>query len=212
MRLVLLRTVGQRLCRDPGRSRYSRLARLVTESLAPAPTAAVLILAVALHSAASPAAALRWAVLAILFGCILPFLYIIRGVRRRELSDHHVRVRLQRPLPILVGLASVLAGLALLAVLGAPRELIAVVVAMAAGLAVSLLITLTWKLSVHTGAVAGTVIILALVFGPALLMLQVFAFLVGWARVELGDHTPAQVIAGGIIGAVVAAVTFTLLR
>ncbi len=212
MRLALLQTVGQRLDEDPGRPHHRRLARLVTELLAPAPTATVLILAVALHSAASPAAALRWAVLAILFGCILPSLYIIRGVRRRQLSDHHVRVREQRALPILVGLASVLVGLALVVMLGAPRDLIAVVVAMAAGLVVSLLITLVWKLSVHTGTVAGTVIILALVFGPALLVLEVFSFLVGWARVELGDHTPAQAIAGGIIGALVAALTFSLLR
>lgn len=189
-----------------------RLARLATELLAPAPTATILILAVALHSAPSPVAALCWAVLAILFGCILPFLYIIRGVRRRRLSDHHVRVRQQRPLPIVVALVSVLVGLSLLVVLGAPRDLLAVVAAMAAGLIVSLLITLVWKISVHTGTVAGTVIILALVFGPWLLALEVCAAIVGWARVELGDHTYAQVIAGGIIGAVVAAVTFSLLR
>ena len=212
MRMVMPQMMEQRAKAQRRQFSRQRLERLATELLAPAPTATILILAVALHSAPSPAAALRWAVLAILFGCILPFLYIIRGVRRRQLSDHHVRVREQRPLPIVVALVSVLAGLALLVVLGAPRDLLAVVVAMAAGLIVSLLITLVWKISVHTGAVAGTVIILALVFGPWLLVLEVFAFAVGWARMELGDHTRAQVIAGGIIGALVAAVTFSLLR
>jgi membrane-associated phospholipid phosphatase len=174
--------------------------------------ASALLLIVALHSAASPAAALRWALVAILFGCAFPFLYIIRGVRRRRLSDHHVRVREQRLLPITVALCSVLVGLALLFVLGAPRQLLIVVAAMAVGLVVSLLITLVWKISVHTGTVAGSIVILALIFGPAVLAFEVLAAIVGWARVELGDHTPAQVVGGGIIGAMTAAAVFTLLR
>jgi hypothetical protein len=139
-----------------------RFARLLTELLAPAPTAAVLLIVVAMHSAPTAAAALRWAGIAILFGCVLPFLYILRGVRRRQLSDHHIHVRQQRPIPILVGLASVLAGFALLTRLGAPHGLLVVVVA--------------------------------------------------WARVRLGDHTVAQVIGGGCIGAVVAAATVLALR
>ncbi len=189
-----------------------RFARLLTELLAPAPTAAVLLIAVAMHSAPTATAALRWAGIAVLFGCVLPFLYIIRGVRRHQLSDHHIHVRQQRPIPILVGLASVLAGFALLTRLGAPHGLLVVIVAMAAGLIVSLLITLVWKISVHTGTVAGTVVILALVFGPVLLILEGLALAVGWARVRLGDHTVAQVIGGGCIGAVVAAATVLVLR
>jgi membrane-associated phospholipid phosphatase len=188
------------------------LARFITELLAPAPMASALLLIVALHSAASPAAALRWALVAILFGCALPFLYIIRGVRRRRLSDHHVRVRQQRPLPIVVALCSVLIGLALLFILGAPRQLLIVVAAMAVGLVVSLVITLVWKISVHTGTVAGSIVILALIFGPAVLIFELLAALVGWARVELGDHTLAQVVGGGMIGAATAAVVFLLLR
>lgn len=187
------------------------VARWCTELLAPAPIAASLLIAVAMHSVPTVGAALRWAGLAIVFGCVLPVLYLRRGVRRGQLSDHHVRVREQRPLPILVGLASVLAGLALLVALGAPHQVRVVVIAMAVGLVVSLLVTLVWKISVHTGTVAGAVIILALIFGPAVLVLEAFAALVGWARVELGDHTPAQVVAGGVIGTITAATVFLLL-
>jgi hypothetical protein len=56
------------------------------------------------------------------------------------------------------------------------------------------------------------VVILALVFGPALVALALLLVVVGWARVELGDHTSAQVIAGSGLGTVVAAVIFELLR
>jgi len=83
---------------------------------------------------------------------------------------------------------------------------------MGVGLIVSLLVTLLWKISVHVAVVAGAVVILVLVFGPLLLVLGPLVALVGWARVEVADHTPAQVIAGSGLGAAVAAVVFVLLR
>jgi len=96
--------------------------------------------------------------------------------------------------------------------LGAPRELVALVAAMGVGLIVSLLVTLLWKISVHVAVVAGAVVILVLVFGPLLLVLAPLVALVGWARVEVADHTPAQVTAGRGLGATVAAVVVVLLR
>ncbi|MCC6498158.1 MAG: phosphoesterase PA-phosphatase [Propionibacteriaceae bacterium] len=191
---------------------HPRLARLVTEILAPAPTVAVLLLLVAWHSAPTTADAVRWGVLAALFASFVPFLYIVRGVRRGRLTDHHVRIREQRRLPLLVGIASVLVGLTLLALWGAPRELVALVASMVVGLASSLLVTLVWKISIHTAVVAGAATILVLVFGPPLLILSPLVALVCWARVAVRDHTPAQTITGVALGATVAAVVFSLLR
>ncbi|MGI8916700.1 MAG: phosphoesterase PA-phosphatase [Chloroflexota bacterium] len=204
--------VHQHVPTPRGRPVRQRLARLLTELLAPGFTSGVLLIVVIVHSAPSAAVALRWLVPALLFGCLLPILYLLRQVRRRRLSDIHIRVREQRPIPLLVGLASVLIGLTLLVLLGASREILAVIGAMAAGLVVAMLTSLVWKLSIHTGAIAGTVVVLALIFGPPLLVLEVLTGVVGWARVEVGDHTPGQVIAGGAIGTIVAAVVFPLLR
>ncbi len=189
-----------------------RLARLVTELFAPAPTVALLLLIVAWHSASTPAEAVKWGILAALFASILPFLYIVRGVRRRQFTDHHVGVRAQRPLPLAIGIMSVIVGLLLLVLLGAPRELVALVGAMVAGLTTSTLVTLFWKLSIHAAVTAGAVVILVLVYGPALVVLVPLVALVGWARVELGDHTAAQAAVGVLLGATIAAVVFTLLR
>jgi hypothetical protein len=163
----------------PDPSTRQRLARVLTEVLAPAPTVAVLLLVVARRSAPTAAEALKWGLLAALFVSLIPLGYILRGVHRRRLSDHHVGVREQRPLPLLVGVASVLVGLALLAAWGAPRDLVALVAAMAVGLATSLLVTLVWKISVHTAVVAGAVAILVLVFGPTMLALAPLVALVG---------------------------------
>ena len=54
--------------------------------------------------------------------------------------------RHERPLPLLVGVASVVVGVELLIQAGAPRELIALEAAMAVGLGTSLLVTLAWKI------------------------------------------------------------------
>ncbi len=188
------------------------MARVVTEIFAPAPTVALLLLIVAWHSASTPAEAVKWGILAALFASILPFLYIVRGVRRRQFTDHHVGVRAQRPLPLTIGIASVVTGLVLLLVLGAPRELVALVGAMVAGLATSTFVTLFWKLSIHAAVTAGAVVILILVFGPALWVVTPLVVLVAWARVAIGDHTPAQAMAGVGLGATIAASVFTLLR
>jgi membrane-associated phospholipid phosphatase len=181
-----------------------RLARAVTEILAPAPVAGGLLVLVAWHSAANPLDALRWAVLAVLFAVV--------GVRRRQLSDRHVRMRRERPLPLMIGVASVVVGVVLLIQAGAPRDLIALEAAMAVGLGSSLLVTLAWKISIHVAVVAGAIVILLLVLGPAAIALVPAIALVAWARVVLRDHTVGQTVAGGILGAAVAAIVFSMLR
>ena len=192
---------------DPAR----RLARAVTEILAPAPIVGALLVAVAWHSAATVAEAARWGLLALLFAPLLPLAYLLREVRRRRLTDRHVRLREQRARPLGVAVASLLILLALLTRLGAPRELTALVGAGAAGLVSATLVTLRWKISIHVATVAGAVVILTLVFGPGFALLAPAVALTGWARVALGDHTPAQVAVGAALGAAIAASVFTLL-
>jgi hypothetical protein len=196
----------------PPPTRGRRVARLVTEVLAPASFAAVMPLVVAWWSASSLVEAVGWWLVAVVFTTVVPMVFVVRAVRRGRLTDHHIGVREQRPVPLLFGMASVGAGLGLLVAGNAPPELVALVASMVGGLVVSLLVTLRWKISLHTGVAAGSVAILALLFGPALLGLAVVVGLVGWARVRLCDHTAAQAAAGAALGAVVAAALFTLLR
>lgn len=195
-----------------GQSVRRRIARAITEIFAPAPTVAALLVVVSWHSAATAEDALRWAFVSVLFASLIPLAYIIRGVRRQRLSDHHVGVREQRPLVLLFGIGSVLVGVAALLFLGAPREIVALVGAMAVGLLSSMLVTLFWKISVHSAVIAGTMVTLILVFGPLLFSFGLVVALVAWARVEIGDHTPAQVITGVALGAAVAGTTFPLWR
>jgi hypothetical protein len=202
---------GERRWTSPAPARR-RIARLVTEVFAPAPIAAALLLTVAWRSASTTAQGVAWGLFAVVFASFVPMLFVLRGVRRGDLTDRHVRLREQRALPLVVGMACVLAGLGPMLVWSAPPDLVALIAAMLAGLIVSLLVTLVWKMSLHTGVAAGSLVILVLVFGPALLVLSPVVALIGWARMELGDHSPAQVAVGAVLGAAVAATVFSLLR
>lgn len=189
-----------------------RLARVVTEALAPANLVIGLLILVAWHSASSTIAKVGWGLGAALFAGVLPLAYLVRGARQGRWEDHHVGEREKRPAVILAILGSVLVGVALMVALDAPRELLALMGAMVAGLVVTLGVTLVWKISVHAAVAGGTVVILALVFGPALNVLWLLATAVAWSRVKLHDHDTWQVIAGMLCGALVAAASFSLLR
>ena len=171
-----------------------------------------LCLVVAWRTTPTAAEALKWGLLASLFPSIIPFLFILVGVRRRQLSDHHVRVREQRPVPLLVAGACIVIGLTVLAWSDAPSEVVALVAVLLAGLVTSLLVTLFWKLSIHTAVMAAALVILAFVFGRGLLALAPVVALVAWARVVVDDHNLAQVIAGAALGVTVAGGVFPLLR
>ncbi|WP_243709770.1 phosphatase PAP2 family protein [Micromonospora sp. 15K316] len=189
-----------------------RLARLVTELTAPAVLTPVLMIAVGWHSAQGGAAGLGWALLAVVFVSGIPFAYIVGGVRRGRLTDHHVGQREQRRIPLLVGLCSVVVGLVLLVGLGAPRPVVALAVAGAIGLVVAVTVSHWWKMSIHSAVAAGTVVILVLTFGARLLLTAPLLALVGWSRVRLRDHTVPQVVVGGLVGGLVAGAVFAVLR
>ncbi|WP_433239047.1 hypothetical protein ACQPYK_31920 [Streptosporangium sp. CA-135522] len=128
---------------------------------------------------------------------------ILAGVRSGRLDSHHLVDRASRTKPLLVAVVAVLVALVLLASLGAPRLLVATVTAMLAALALTVPITLRWKVSFHAAVSAGTVVVLARVL-PAVPTLVAGALIVAtvcWARVRLRHHTPAQVAAGVVIGA-----------
>ncbi len=101
-----------------------------------------------------------------------------------------------------------------LALLGAPRDLLALIACMVAALVVATPITLLarWKISIHALVAAGVAVTFSVVFGALLLPAWLLAAAVCWSRVRLGDHTTAQVIAGAVVGACATGLMFPVLR
>lgn len=188
-----------------------RTARLITDALAPANLVVTILVVIGWHSTRD-LTGLAWGLLAALFCGGIPFAIIMLGVRRGSWTDKHVRIREQRAVPLLATMASVLTGIALMTVFDAPREVFALVVAMLAGLAMTILVTLWWKVSIHSAVAGGVVVVLVLAYGTWMAWLLLGVAVIGWSRVALRDHTPAQTVAGAVLGGLAAAVVFDLLR
>ncbi|WP_306204284.1 phosphoesterase PA-phosphatase [Actinoplanes sp. RD1] len=184
----------------------------MTEILAPAVLVATLMLLVGWHAGAAPGVSRWWGLPGALFAAGLPMVYVLRGVRRGKLTNHHIPEREHRMVPLLVGIASVAIGLGALLVLGAPRDVVALLAAGGTGLLVYTAVTRWWKMSIHAGVAAGTSATLVALYGPLLLLTVPLVVLAGWARVRLSAHTTAQVVAGALVGAVIAGSVFPALR
>ena len=166
-------------------------------------------LAVGWHS--DGAAGLAWGTVAALFAGVLPMVFISRGVRRGQWDDRYVGAKRPRLIVLSFIIASVGIGLALLVGLGAPGELSGYISCMLASVAVLAAITTVWKISIHCAVASGSVTILTLLFGPWLVPAYLLVALTAWSRVVLKDHTAAQVIAGSVLGAAAAVVTYAII-
>lgn len=188
----------------------SRSARLITDGLDPKTWIIADTLLIGWHTAGF--SGIGWGLLGCLFAAVIPLAFIKYGIRRGRWADRHVGQRRQRITVMVFIIGSVATGILLMALLGSPRTMIALIAAMLVTLAALLAVTPVWKISVHAAVSSGSVAMLALTYGPWLLLAYPLVALVGWSRVELKDHTLAQVLAGTAVGAAVAATTFALVR
>ena len=150
--------------------------------------------------------------LAALFVCVLPLLLLLGLVRLGKVTDHHVSNKEQRAPVMLMALASVLAGLLVLEVTGAPRSVVVMVLTNVGGIVVVGAVSPFWKISGHAAAVSSSTVITVLMLGPAWLPLLVLIPAVGWSRVVLRAHTAGQVVAGSLVGGLVMAGFWSVLR
>jgi len=154
---------------------------------------------------------LGWGLLAALFAAVLPTLFITCGIARGRWDDRNVGAKRPRLIVLSFILASVTVGYFVLATLGAPRELTAYFGCMLLSVAVLAAITTVWKISIHCAVAAGSATILSLMFGPVMAPGYLLVALTAWSRVALKDHTAAQVIAGAVLGAIAAVVTYAVI-
>jgi membrane-associated phospholipid phosphatase len=188
--------------------RVSTVARVVTETSAPAVLVGILLL---LQPLLSPGVSWVHGIVAAGFTVGLPFLGILWLKRRGRVTDHHVGVREQRAPILLASALSIGIGALILVLLNAPAVLFGEIGGVFIGLMLCLAANLVWKLSVHSAVAAyvGLVLLAPVpVFGPALALMLASA--TGWSRVKLGDHTPTQVLAGHLAGCVAFAAALLL--
>ncbi len=171
------------------------------------------ILAISLKASPDAIAGLKWFLLYALFSTVLPITDLYTRLRTGRISDWHISTREERIVPLLFGLLYASAGTLTMLLAGAPRALSAcMVTGLATGLT-ALLVTLGWKISLHTMGNALLCTLVVVVFRPGWLsplpwLLFLLVAVTGTSRVYLKQHTAWQVLAGGSTGIAVALAVF----
>jgi len=70
------------------------------------------------------------------------------------------------------------------------------------------LISLFWKISVHSSGIAGPVTALTYVFGWIAALMYLWLLPIGWARLNLKAHTFPQVLGGAIAATLITLVVY----
>lgn len=185
------------------RERANQLAWIVSEMANPLFVALPTFLIVALHTAPNWQRGMLWWIVTTIGISAAPFLFVYQGVRQGRYSDHHLSMRTQRLIPLIVGLACAATALILLLALQASQALLATVASVLVCGVFTLAITTRWKISFHLVGAAGAATVLTLLFGPVGLVLIPFVALIGWARWRVGAHTVAQAIFGTALAVVI---------
>ncbi len=132
-----------------------------------------------------------------------PLLILFRLMHRGRVSDLDVTQRRERPVPFIAALiGGIIAWLCLYAV-GAPTLLMRFAFAHMSVMALIFVITLFWKISVHSAGIAGVATLAASLLGGLQVLALTSVILVGWSRIRLGRHTFGQVVAGGVLGSLI---------
>ena len=187
-----------------------RIASLTSNILNPFLVGLVLILLLSFKSTSSALDAIKWSLISIAASILPVFGVIAYLVRSQKLESTFINVRKQRTKIYL--LASVCAGVGwvILYYLEAPKELIATFVAGLSAVVVFMSVNFLWKISLHTALISASVTVLVILYGPIATVTVALVPLIGWSRIELKHHSPAQVAAGALLAAVIVVVVFYL--
>ncbi|XAS67319.1 phosphatase PAP2 family protein [Micrococcaceae bacterium Sec5.7] len=197
---------------NPNRTRASnRAARIITEVFQPPVVVTAQLLISPAIDPGFPGTTWYGAIAA-LFVCIIPLALVLLLVKLGKVSDHHVSNRKQRAPVLLMAVLMLVAGLLVLNAINAPQSVIVMVLAIVAGILVLAAVSPFWKISGHASAISSSVVITVLMLGTWWVPLLLLIPAVGWSRVVLRAHTPAQVIAGSLFGGIVMAGVWWLLR
>jgi len=180
--------------------RLDRSALLISNLLCPPAVAGIGMLLVASIQPTPK----RWGYAAayIVLAIGVPLFVLLGLLYRGIVSDLDVTQRHERLIPFVTALGGAAAACGCLYYIEAPQLLLRFAVAHMVVMSLVFLITLYWKIRVHSAGIAGVATFFSSMIG---LPLMAFApiLLVSWSRVYLGRHTVGQVFAGGVIGSLI---------
>jgi len=187
-----------------------KIANLTSNILNPFTVGLITILFLSFESTSNVVDALKWSLILIAVGILPVFLVMVYLARKGKLDNIFTSVRRQRTGVYLLAAVCAVAGGVIIAFLEAPLVLRATFVAGLSAVVVFMVINLRWKISLHIAFIAASAIVLIILYGRIGAISLVLLPPVAWARVESGQHTPAQVVAGAFLAMVIVVVVFYL--
>jgi membrane-associated HD superfamily phosphohydrolase len=185
-----------------------RLARLTTNIINPFLVSFIVIVLLAFKSADTVSNGVKWALISLALSVLPVFIVTTYLVRRKKMDGFFTNPREQRN--IIYVLASALAALScgLLWYLKAPRLLAVTFTAGLAAIVVFTVINYFWKISLHTAFMAAAVVVVVIVYGATAAGTFILLPLVAWARIQLKQHSVAQVVISGLLAPAIVAAVF----
>lgn len=183
-------------------------AYFISLIFSPPLVAATLILGYALTVAGSKTDFWYWGGVAAVFAVILPSLFVLGGWLRGSYSDLHLERREDRFWPFFVGIFGTATAIWILMQSNAPYQYIVLMISVLINMIVFTLITLAWKISIHTSTLTAGAIAAIYLYGWEAIIVLGFLPLIMWARLARNKHTPLQTIAGIVVATIVTMIVF----
>ena len=158
-----------------------------------------------------PAKCILVILVSLLFVTVIPtavtyYFSIKLGRKDGDIPDRTLRFK-----PMMLGVLSYILGTVSLYLLDAPRLMTVLMLCYAVVTFVLTIVTLYWKISIHSVGVVGPSMALAIAFWPWGLLYILLLPPIAWSRYVLKRHTPAQLIAGALSGFLITGAMFLLL-
>jgi hypothetical protein len=184
------------------RSLLDIVAWLVSAILSPFLVFIVLIAIFVIRANADTQHFLYWSIVTLMLMASVPTFYIFWQVRQGKITDPHIKQREQRLSVFIVFVISLLLGALVLWKIGAPHSFLTLTLLIFVNSFVAGIITMYWKISIHSWVLAGAITIYGLVFVVPTWFWWTFLSvpLVIWSRVYRGRHTLGQGLAGALAG------------
>jgi membrane-associated phospholipid phosphatase len=154
---------------------------------------------------------LAWATIYGLLVSLAPILFVLYLLKTGRITELHMSDTRERHLPYLSAFFFSAVTFGLVTLFQGPELMRCLTVFNMVELALLGIINIFTLISIHTTGVMASMIVVGLVFGwAASLLVLPFVITISWVRLYLKRHTPAQIVAGLVLG-VVSVVSLTLI-
>jgi hypothetical protein len=133
---------------------------------------------------------------AYLLGFTAPIILFFILRKKKLLADGDASVKEERTLPFSIAIIFYVIGLIILIYFQVNIISIAFWFCYISNTIITIFINRHWKISAHAMGAAGPFAALVFLLGVSALYFSIIVILIGWARIKLKCHTPAQVLAG----------------